>query len=553
MKNLGAILCFLLGTLALYAQTEPTQVNENPYGVIYNHLYWLQPDSYEPAEAARSFPAGTPEVIQLAIQLKQVLDGSGLYVDINRLPTDSTYFDSLANAAIYFIDRDHPLIYVERIDDTWYYSRTTIEAIPGLHHKLYPFGTRLATYFEAPVWQFQVLSIELWKWLALVVLLLTAFVLFYIFNYLSTRIFRPILRHRLGLSEAVQDYLRRFSRLFALLISVRFLNAVLPMVQLPPAVNAFMIKGLGVLSIFFIIFIITQIVSLLFHYLRLVTQKTSNTLDDQLLPVLKRVAMIVVWTLGAFYILDFLDVNVTALLAGISIGGLAIALAAQDTVKNFFGSIMIFIDRPFQIGDWVHFGDVDGVVEEVGVRSTRIRTFANSITYVPNALLANEVVDNMGLRQYRRFKTEIGVTYDTPPAAIDAFVKGIREIVRQHPTARKDAFEVHLNSFGASSLNILLYMFFEAPNWTAELEGRHQVMYAIMVLAEDLGVRFAFPTQTIHVEEFPGNGATTPAPLQMTEAETKMQGSLEKIRTYFRDKQAEGHGLHDKIKPLGGE
>ena len=192
-------------------------------------------------------------------------------------------------------------------------------------------------------------------------------------------------------------------------------------------------------------------------------------------------------------------------------------------------------------------------MEEVGVRSTRIRTFANSITYVPNALLANEVVDNMGLRQYRRFKTEIGITYDTPPAVIDVFVKGIREIVRQHPTARKDAFEVHLNSFGPSSLNILLYMFFAAPNWTAELEGRHQIMYAIMLLADELGVRFAFPTQTLHVEEFPGNGTTTPTALQSAEAEKKLQGSLERITTYFRDQAAQGNGAEQKIKPLGGE
>ena len=341
MKKLLVILGLLSGLVVCHGQVEPTRVNESPHSVIYNHLYWLQPESYDPALAARSFQTGTPEVIQLAIQLKQVLDGSGLYVDINRLPVDSSYYDSLANAAIYFIDRDHPLLYVERINGAWYYSRTTIEAIPDLHRKLYPFGTRLATYFEAPAWQVKLLRIDLWKWLVLVAMLLVAFVLFYIFNYLSTRFFRPIIKQRLGFSEPVPTYLRRLSRLIALLVTVRFLAYVLPMVQLPPSTNAFLVKGLGILGIFFVIFIVNQVVSLLFHYLRLVTEKTSNTLDDQLLPVLKRIVVIVVWSLGIFYILDYLDVNVTALLAGISIGGLAIALAAQDTVKNFFGSIMI--------------------------------------------------------------------------------------------------------------------------------------------------------------------------------------------------------------------
>ena len=108
--------------------------------------------------------------------------------------------------------------------------------------------------------------------------------------------------------------------------------------------------------------------------------------------------------------------------------------------------------RIFQFqGSSPNFDDVDGTVEEVGVRSTRIRTFANSVVYVPNGMLADKVVNNMGLRQYRRFKTELGVTYNTPPSKLDLFVKGVREIIKKHPTTRKDYFEVHLNS----KLNLL--------------------------------------------------------------------------------------------------
>lgn len=550
------IIILLFLSLASYytlpAQIDSSEVNNSPYGVIYNHLYYLQSDTYQPGRATLSFAPQVSNAQSLAIQLKQILDGRGLYVDINRLPTETNYIDSLAGAAVFYIDRDYPLIYVEKIGDSWYYSRTTVESIPDLHLQLFPLGTQLTTYFQAPFWQTKLLNIKLWKWLGIIVLFFLSWLVFTLINWLSKTIIRPTLRRRIGVSPEIDNAGKKLYRLFGLLISVRFLAYMLPMLQFPARVNAFLVKGLGILSIFFIIFIIDQLVRILFSNLSKVAEKTTNTMDDQLMPVVKRIASIVVWVLGLFYILDYMNVNVTALLAGISIGGLAIALAAQDTVKNFFGSIMIFLDKPFQIGDWIHFRDVDGVVEEVGVRSTRIRTFANSITYVPNGMLADQVVDNMGLRQYRRFKTEIGITYDTPPDRIDLFVKGIREIIVRHPTTRKDYFEVHLNSFASSSLNILLYTFFEAPNWTAELRGRHELMYAIIQLAHDLGVRFAFPTQTLHIEEFPGQISTTPTSSN-GDLDKTLKESLGNISGYFAQVYKLDEKEIGKIKPLGGE
>ena len=355
---------------------------------------------------------------------------------------------------------------------------------------------------------------------------------------------------RLEELTALETPIRRLARLISLLITTKVVISILPMLELPARLNAILVKSLGVLFLFFVIFAVNQVLTILFHYLEAAARRTRNTLDDQLLPVVLRLARGIIWAIGLIYILDYLGVNVTALLAGISIGGLALALAAQDTVKNFFGSIMIFIDKPFQIGDWIHFDDVDGVVEEVGVRSTRIRTFANSLTSVPNGYLANKVVDNFGLRVYRRYKTKLSITYDTPPELIDTFVEGVREIIRAHPTARTDYFEVHLNDFGASSLDILVYMFFKAPAWTDELEGRHDIMVGILQLAEDLGVRFAFPTQTIHVEDLPGSGSLTPTPLDSETAEKRQKATLEKIRQYFASRQQSEDG---KIKPLGGE
>ena len=163
----------------------------------------------------------------------------------------------------------------------------------------------------------------------------------------------------------------------------------------------------------------------------------------------------------------------------------------------------MLVDRPFQIGDWVKIGNAEGTVEEIGFRSTRIRTFYNSRITVPNSNLVNASVDNLGARQYRRISCKIGVQYDTSPEKIDAFCEGIREIVRRHPYTRKDYYNVYFNEFADSSLNILLYVFHECPDWTTELRERHRLFVDIVRLAHRLGVEFAFPTQTLHVATVP--------------------------------------------------
>lgn len=548
MKKIFLPIILLFVSYSLHAQIDSVEVNESPYGVVYNHLYYLQDDSYDPDRAALSLPAEIINKKQLSIQLKKVLDGRGFYVDINRLPKNNNYRDTLLNEDIYVIDRDEPRIYVEKVGNNWYYSQTTIDQIPILYKEVFPFGTEISQRFHGPFWDYKMLGLTVFKWFALLALFLITIVLFHFVKTVAKWLIRKILDKRFKFPLKVNSDLAKLARYFALLASVRFLAFIIPMFQIPIKLNANILKGLGVLSIFFVILIIIKVVHIVFEYMDSFAKKTENTLDDQLIPALKRIIEIIVWAVGIICVLDFLDVNVTALLAGISIGGLAIALAAQDTVKNFFGSIMIFIDRPFQIGDWINFDDVDGTVEEVGIRSTRIRSFANSVIYVPNGMLTNKVVNNMGLRKYRRFKTELGVTYNTPPDKINLFVEGIRSIIENHPTTRKDYFEVHLNSFGESSINILLYCFFEAREWTEELMSRHEIMYAILLLSQDLGVSFAFPSQSIYVESMPSEKGMSQ---ETASGEQKLEDSLSKIKGYFSQSR-EGR-RQDKFKPLGGE
>jgi MscS family membrane protein len=202
---------------------------------------------------------------------------------------------------------------------------------------------------------------------------------------------------------------------------------------------------------------------------------------------------------GFIYGAQYLDINIVPLITGLGIGGLAFAFAAKDTIENFFGSIAVILDRPFEVGDWVVVEGIEGTVEELGFRSTRIRTFYNSQVTVPNSVLVRAKVDNYGRRRYRRWKTYIGLQYDTPPEKLLAFTEGIRELVRQHPYTRKDFYQVWCHDFGDSSFNILLYVFHLVPDWATELRERERLFIDIVRLADRLGVQFAFPTRTIHL------------------------------------------------------
>jgi MscS family membrane protein len=227
--------------------------------------------------------------------------------------------------------------------------------------------------------------------------------------------------------------------------------------------------------------------------------QTASRMDDVLVPLLQKTLKAVVVAMGAIFVINVLGYPIDRWLAALGVGGLAISFAARDTIANFFGSVNVVLDRPFQVGDWVKIGDAEGTVEAVGLRSSRIRTFYNSQVVVPNAELMNATVDNLGRRRYRRTSTAISVIYGTTPEQLEAFCEGIREIIRQHPYTRKDYFHVYVKQFAASSIDVMLYCFHECPDWGTELRERHRLYLDIMRLARRLGIEFAFPTQTIHI------------------------------------------------------
>ena len=196
-----------------------------------------------------------------------------------------------------------------------------------------------------------------------------------------------------------------------------------------------------------------------------------------------------------------LGYSISGLLASLGIGGLAVALAAKDSLSNIFGSLMILLDRPFTLGDWVKVGDMEGTIEEVGFRSTRIRTFAKTQITIPNSTLMNMSIDNFSRMPKRRIKMTVGITYATTPAKMRQAVADIKLMLRNHPAIDQDFFLVNFTDFGPSSLDIMVYCFTSSTVWNEYLDAREDVCLKIMETLENLGLEIAFPSRSVYLQQ----------------------------------------------------
>jgi len=214
----------------------------------------------------------------------------------------------------------------------------------------------------------------------------------------------------------------------------------------------------------------------------------------------KQALRVMVVVIGGIMIIQNLGYSVGSLLAGLGIGGLAVALAAQDTLANFFGTVVMLTDKPFKIGDWVQFRDVDGAVESIGFRSTRVRTWAKSLMIIPNKVLTSEIIQNWSAMPKRRVKMTIGITYDSPREKIELLLQKIRALLKNDPDINQEFLLVNFTDFGPSSLDIFIYYFTKTTAWAEYLQIRERINLKLMALVEELGLSFAFPSQSIYFE-----------------------------------------------------
>jgi len=253
----------------------------------------------------------------------------------------------------------------------------------------------------------------------------------------------------------------------------------------------------------FIIIVFWIIINVLAHLSQSITHIT-NRFGDKINPdvanfIIKSIRFFII-IIGFVAVLQEWGYNVSGFLASLGLVGMAFALAAKDTASNLFGSLVIFTDKPFKVGDWIKTPNVEGTIETVGIRSTRVRTFAQALVTVPNGILANSAILNWSAMGKRRVKMDVGLTYDTSAKTIENIIQDIKEMLKIHDEIHQETIHVYFSSFGSSSLNIFCYYFTKTTNWGEFMRVREDTYLQIMKIIEQNNANFAFPTQTLHIE-----------------------------------------------------
>lgn len=300
----------------------------------------------------------------------------------------------------------------------------------------------------------------------------------------------------------------------ALLLLTLAIEVGLRRITMGPHLESFTERTIAMLIAVAVFWYLFNLIGLVDVALRRVTRRTRSELDNQLVPLIRKALRIFLVIIAILFILDAIyDADIGAWLAGLGIAGLAVSLAAQDSLKHLFGSVTIFMDRPFQVGSFVKYADTWGTIEGIGFRSTRLRTLDGHLMTIPNGNIVNDNVSNVGLRPYIRRIIDITITYDTPPEKIQEAIdivdamfreQGLKENVWAEGVDDPHAAEnfpprVFFSGFNDASLNIQVWYWFRPPDWWAYLAHATRFNLELFKRYNAAGIDFAFPTQTVHL------------------------------------------------------
>ncbi len=229
-------------------------------------------------------------------------------------------------------------------------------------------------------------------------------------------------------------------------------------------------------------------------------KKFGSDLSKEIANFSLKIIKIFVISVAIVSILQIWGINVSAFIASLGLGGLAFALAAKDTAANLFGSLAILADKAIKTGEWIKVNGVEGIVEDIGMRTTKIRTFEKSLITMPNQIIANSPIENFSRRGIRRIKTRIGLDYNTTNEQLKKIIHDIKSMLKSHPDISQDStILVNFDRFEDSSLSLFLYYFANTANWKRYLEIKEDTYLKIIKIVQKHGSSFAFPTQTIYL------------------------------------------------------
>jgi MscS family membrane protein len=481
-----------------------------PQGSMYGFLSAARKHEYERAaeylDLRRLPPEEQERGPELARWLKVVLDQS-LWVDVVNLSSenDGRPDDGLPawQDRVGEVQTAHgpvPILLqrIPREEDRvriWKIAAATVGEIPGLYAEFEPVW--LEAYLPPVLFERELLGVALWKWLSLAGLLALASLVALLIAGTTTRVIGVIFtREHESFDERLVHHVRDPVRLgltvILFMIGRRSLGLALGFAD----ALRFAERLLLVVALAWLLFRLIDLAALA---LRIRAERRSNL---GLLPVLvpgARFSKLVIVLIGVLGVLGTLGVNISAAVAGLGVGGIAVALAAQKSLENLFGGISLFADRPVCVGDFFRYGDQVGTVEEIGLRSTRVRTLDRTVVAIPNGEFSNLRLENFARRDRMRLYTMIGVRYETTPEQLRYLLARLRQILLAHPRVTDDPARVRFVGFGAYSLDLEVFAYVDTDEWSEFLGIREDLYLRFIDAVNESGTGFAFPSTTTYV------------------------------------------------------
>ncbi len=231
-------------------------------------------------------------------------------------------------------------------------------------------------------------------------------------------------------------------------------------------------------------------------------KKTSKReLDDATIEFILKIVRVLIYIIAIFVVLALLKIDLTGLIAGLGIGGVIVTLAAQDTAKNLFGGVVIFLDKPFNVGDWVQMDAYEGTIEDITFRTTRIRTFENSLLNVPNSIISNASVINWSKMQTRRYKANLRIDFNTSIEKLERVKARIEEMLKERESIVDDATIIRYDNINENGINMLIYTYTDSINYASYLSEVEKINFKIMRIMEEEKVKLAYDTKNISIEK----------------------------------------------------
>jgi len=469
---------------------------------------------------------------RLARDLKLVLDRT-LWVDIDAQSSDpqGRSDDGLAprRDLVGYIEREggQVPVYVQRVQredgvPVWKFAADTVARVPELYEE-FGYG-ELGRVLPAPAFQLSLFEILLWQWVALLLLVVVAAGLSWVVATLLLRLLRPIAG--LSRSELDDQILHVAAPPARLAIAIGIFAAGFRPLGLAVPAHEFLRGATGAASVVALTWLLMRFVDMAEQVWRqrLLARGQGQTVT--LLAPGRKTVKIVLVLIAVVAMLDNFGFDVTALIAGLGVGGLAVALAAQKTVENLFGGITLYADRPVRVGDFCRFGDRVGTVEEIGLRSTRVRTLDRTLVSVPNAEFSTLQLENYTRRDMIWYHPTIGLRYETTPDQLRYVLVEVRKLLYAHPRVDPEPARIRFTGFGAFSLDLVIFAYVRATDWGEYLEIAEDLNLALMDVVERAGTGFAFPSNTTYLAQDEGLDAERADAAQQDVRDWRERGEL---------------------------